>query len=435
MRRIGPSTSCSLVCLLTIVSHAEAQLATRGAATAQPSAQQADRDAPLPPGVERTDWLTLGQGAIFVSQTGLAVGSSQRVLDLIDGNRRKVTLTTDAGDPISLVYALPADTTFDRFAIPNVVETPGNATFFRTIVISGSRQGPDLGYEVLATAELETHGPDQEVTELVPDLVAPMRWVKVDLMGGINIVTGDEGRTNLQFTEVIGTGTQEPMPLSTGFAGGWDLRLTERPDRRGTPLALRQDGSTISGCLGDAMLSGTVNGSIARMTGARPSGRLVFLILVADEGGVLNGVTSPNGRAFGARTAVTDPAVETSCVEDAPVVAACGSVVYVNFDVDSAGIRPESEQVLSDLYDRLVADPVANVSIVGHTSTEGTEDYNLALSERRARAVVAALVTRGYEAAAISGIGRGEAEPLIARDDNESARSLNRRVEIDCGPG
>ena len=357
MLRTGSSIGCSLVCLLVIVSHAQAQLTTQAAATAQLSTPQADRDAPLPPGVERTDWLTLGQGAIFVSQTGLAVGSSQRVLDLIDGDRRKVTVTTDAGDPISLVYALPADTVFDRFAIPNVLETPGNATFFRTIVISGSLQGPDLGYQVLATAELETHGPDQQETELVPDLVAPVRWVKVDLMGGINIAPGEEGRTNLEFTEVVGTGTQALMPLSTDFAGGWDLRLTERPDMRGTPLELRQSGSTISGCLGDATLNGTVNGSIARMTGAEPNGRLVFLILVAGEGGVLNGVTSPNGRAFGARTAVTDAAVETPCVEDTPVVAACGSVVYVNFDVDSAAIRPESEQVLSDLYDRLVADP------------------------------------------------------------------------------
>ena len=72
------------------------------------------------------------------------------------------------------------------------------------------------------------------------------------------------------------------------------------------------------------------------------------------------------------------------------------------------------------------------MSIVGHTSTEGTEDCNLALSERRAQSVVDDLVGRGYDASTISATGRGESEPLIPRDDTESARSINRRVEIDC---
>ena len=44
--------------------------------------------------------------------------------------------------------------------------------------------------------------------------------------------------------------------------------------------------------------------------------------------------------------------------------------------------------MLSDLYDRLIAAWRVTVSIVGHTSTEGTEDYNLALSKRRAQSVV-----------------------------------------------
>ena len=386
-----------------------------------------------PADIERTDWLTFAHGALFVRQSGMAVGSSSRVLGMIDGDSRKLTLSTDAGDPIELVYGLPADTTFDRFAIPNVVETPGNATFFRTVVISGSLEGSDAGYQVLASAELETHGPDQQTTVLVPDLVAPVRWVKVNLANGINIEPGHEGRTNLEFTEVIGYGVQEVYPLSTAFSGVWDFRLAERPDMRGTPFALRQTGSTLSGCLGTATLHGTINGSIARATGVdAATGRPVAVILVADDDGAIHGAWSQNNRVFGARTAVVDPAVESPCAEDLPPPAACGSMVYLNFDIDSAVIRPESYQVLSDLYNRLLAAWRVNVSIVGHTSTEGTEDYNLALSERRAQAVVDDLVGRGYDASTISATGRGESEPLIQRDDTESARSINRRVEIDC---
>jgi OOP family OmpA-OmpF porin len=111
----------------------------------------------------------------------------------------------------------------------------------------------------------------------------------------------------------------------------------------------------------------------------------------------------------------------------------CGVAVYVNFDVNSAVIRPESEQILADLYAGLTAAGAEQVSIEGHTSTEGSEEYNLDLSRRRAQAVVDDLVTRGFDAGSISAAGKGESEPLLRPDNDESSRELNRRVEIKCG--
>ncbi|MFC1660676.1 OmpA family protein [Gemmatimonadota bacterium] len=389
----------------------------------------------LPDQVERVDLLTFAQGALFVEQTGLATGSATRALGMIDGDERKLVLTTDGKEPIELIYKMPANTTFDRFAIPNVLETPGNATFFKSVVISGSVEGPDTGYQILATAELETHGPDQQVTELVPQVVTPVRWVKVNLEGGINIVEGDEGRTNLEFTEVVGNGTQDALPLSTAFTGVWDFRLTERMDMKGQPLELHQTGATITGCLSTVVINGTVNGRIARATGFDTSNeRPSAFIFVADEDDAIHAVMSVNRGRFGARTAVVDPEVTaTACSEAPPEPTFCGLSVYVNFDVNSAVIRPESDQILSDLYAGLVADGVEQVSIEGHTSTEGTEQYNLDLSERRAQAVVDDLVERGFDAGSISAVGKGESEPLLRPDNDESSCSLNRRVEIKCG--
>jgi OOP family OmpA-OmpF porin len=105
--------------------------------------------------------------------------------------------------------------------------------------------------------------------------------------------------------------------------------------------------------------------------------------------------------------------------------------VYVNFD--SSVIRPESEQVLADLYDGLVADGITQVSIEGHTSTEGSIGYNQDPSERRAQAVVDDLIARGFDPANITAVGKGETEPLLSPDNDESSRSLNRRVEVVCG--
>ncbi len=389
---------------------------------------------PLPDGIERTDLLTFAQGVLFVGQTGLAAGSAGSALQAIDGNSYRMGLSSDRQLPVEFVYKLPADTTFDRFAIPGVVEQPGNVTFVKSVTVSGSSESADSAYEVLASFELETHGPDQQFTEIVPVVVTPVRWIKVTFDGGINIEEGHEGRTVIWFSELIGNGTQEVRPLSTACDGVWDLRLTERTDRRGTPLTLRQDGTTITGCYDDIRLRGTVNGAIARATGEDSEGRRpsAFIFVAAADGTVQASVSVNKGR-FGARTAVIDPDLtSTPCSDAPPDPIACGTNVYVNFDVDSAVIRPESEQVLADAYRRLVDEGAGRVSIEGHTSTEGTDDYNLDLSARRAQAVVDDLVARGFDAGSIAAVGKGESEPLVTPDREETARTLNRRVEIKC---
>ena len=391
---------------------------------------------PPPEEVERTDLLTFARGTVFVSQTGLASGSAGTALLSIDGDSYRLGLTSDEADPVTFVYKLPAATTFDRFAIPEVLEWPGNVTFVKNVVVSGSIEGPDSGYQVLASFELETHEEPGQVTEIVPDVQTPVRWISVEFEGGIFIDEGDEGKTSVRFSELIGNGVQDPQPPSTAFDGVWDFRLTERLDSSANkPLALRQDGATISGCVGTINLTGTVNGSIARANGVdtrneRPSS----FIFVADEDGSIQAVWSENNGLFKPWTAVDDPEVTSApCSEEPPPETfPCGAIVYVNFDKDSAVLRPEADPVLADMYEGLVSQGVAAVSVEGHTSTEGTDEYNQGLSERRAQAVVDDLVARGYDPAGISAVGFGETMPLISPDDDETSRELNRRVEITC---
>ena len=95
-----------------------------------------------------------------------------------------------------------------------------------------------------------------------------------------------------------------------------------------------------------------------------------------------------------------------------PPVLGYGSIIHgIAFGFDSAEIRAESAGVLEELFRGLQARS-ATILIEGHTSSEGTEEYNQGLSERRAQAVVADLVRRG--------LGK------------ENGRSLNRRVEVKC---
>ena len=86
--------------------------------------------------------------------------------------------------------------------------------------------------------------------------------------------------------------------------------------------------------------------------------------------------------------------------------------------------------------DRLVAflnqNPNRNVEIEGHTDSVGADDYNQALSQRRADSVKSFLVQRGISGARLSASGMGEHRP-VAANESASGRQQNRRVEIIIG--
>jgi outer membrane protein OmpA-like peptidoglycan-associated protein len=67
--------------------------------------------------------------------------------------------------------------------------------------------------------------------------------------------------------------------------------------------------------------------------------------------------------------------------------------------------------------------------IVGHTDSEGSADYNMDLSNRRALSAANFITGEGVDRARISTAGRGEGEP-IATNSSDAGRQLNRRVEV-----
>lgn len=118
------------------------------------------------------------------------------------------------------------------------------------------------------------------------------------------------------------------------------------------------------------------------------------------------------------------PADNNGC----PVEAAMGDNT-IQFDFDSAEIRPESYSTLDQLAEELKASGAGSVALEGHASAEGTESYNQRLSERRANSVKKYLVNAGVDSGDLSTTGYGESRP-VASNDTEEGRSQNRRVEI-----
>jgi outer membrane protein OmpA-like peptidoglycan-associated protein len=99
------------------------------------------------------------------------------------------------------------------------------------------------------------------------------------------------------------------------------------------------------------------------------------------------------------------------------------------FDFDSAELRPESITELERVVKFMNDVPFAKTMVEGHTDSVGADAYNLALSDRRAKAVFDYLSSRGVDPARLSSVGKGETAPIA---DNKTAegRQENRRVML-----
>ncbi len=101
----------------------------------------------------------------------------------------------------------------------------------------------------------------------------------------------------------------------------------------------------------------------------------------------------------------------------------------VYFDFDIATLREDARERLSRNAEFLRSHPEFVVQIQGHCDERGTNDYNLALGERRARAAYDYLVQLGVSAARLRSLSYGEERPLCTASD-ESCWQRNRRAHF-----
>lgn len=103
----------------------------------------------------------------------------------------------------------------------------------------------------------------------------------------------------------------------------------------------------------------------------------------------------------------------------------------VLFETNSATLKPESFPVLNEVGEILVKWPQLKIEIGGHTDAQGTDEYNLDLSRRRAQSVLDYLTERfgSIKAGQYTVKGYGEAQP-VATNDTREGRAKNRRVEF-----
>jgi OOP family OmpA-OmpF porin len=104
------------------------------------------------------------------------------------------------------------------------------------------------------------------------------------------------------------------------------------------------------------------------------------------------------------------------------------------FDLNKAILKESGKAALHDLDEAIKTKgaKVVDISIVGHTDSTGTAEYNMALSLRRAEAVRDYLVSEGIDTSIIKVSGEGESDP-VASNATAQGRAQNRRVDITVG--
>ena len=101
----------------------------------------------------------------------------------------------------------------------------------------------------------------------------------------------------------------------------------------------------------------------------------------------------------------------------------------VQFDFDKSEVREEGRKACAVVADYLKKHPQAKMQIEGHCDDRGTAEYNMALGERRATAVMTYLVSLGVPKAALSTVSFGKEKPLDPAH-NEEAWAKNRRAHF-----
>lgn len=102
----------------------------------------------------------------------------------------------------------------------------------------------------------------------------------------------------------------------------------------------------------------------------------------------------------------------------------------IQFEHNSSTIKEVSHSLLNEVAKVIKENPqIKKLRIEGHASSDGADDYNLRLSDARAKAVREYLISQGVAADSLVAQGFGETKP-IATNDTEEGREKNRRVEF-----
>ncbi len=183
----------------------------------------------------------------------------------------------------------------------------------------------------------------------------------------------------------------------------------------------KQKGAVI-GATGGAVIGGVVGNNVGK------GNTVLGAIIGGVVGGVAGGYIGDRMDRQAERIEEEVPGAEVTRVgEGINVTFDEQSGVY--FDINKSDIKGKSAETLQRLAGIFKEYPKSNILIEGHTDSSGSDEYNMLLSERRAKSVTDYLVSQGISAGRFTTQWYGESQPRFDNTTPEG-RSKNRRVEL-----
>lgn len=158
---------------------------------------------------------------------------------------------------------------------------------------------------------------------------------------------------------------------------------------------------------------------------------------IAEVGLVINNLSHPGQDesdipdAGSGNSPVADPAdllTEDDLLLQARIASAA-AVNPISFQTGSAELTPESAATITAIATALSENPNARIQVGGHTDSDGIPEENEVLSQLRADAVVAALITQGVSPDRLDAVGFGDTQPIASNETGEG-KAQNRRIEF-----
>lgn len=155
--------------------------------------------------------------------------------------------------------------------------------------------------------------------------------------------------------------------------------------------------------------------------------RLLELILISGLSFSIAACSSTGTKDAATETGEEGAMTEASMFTDDSEALLSKRVIY--FDFNSSVVKSEFQDVLAAHAENIAGHSDVTVVLEGHADERGTREYNIALGERRAKAIQQLLTLQGVAQSQLQVISFGEERP-VAPGHDESAWSLNRRVEL-----
>jgi outer membrane protein OmpA-like peptidoglycan-associated protein len=385
----------------------------------------------LPARAEPVDLLSFQEGTLPVVEP--STYSSWTALNLLDADPASgwAAESGHVKDHAFVFELAGGAATLERFEL-DTERIDGDGRGARHVVVEVSPTGKDSGFVEGARGVLADRADRQA---LAAKAKVAGRWVRL---------TVADNHGDAEWVELMGfrgygqrPPAQPPLAVSGTYESDYGL------------FHLRQQGTALVGCYehDGGLLEGSIEGRVMKLTwheDGGPDDRGPALMVFTPDAKAFRGFWWSTGAAQTANGAGTwngtwKAAAVGSCPhwsgsvggEVQRELSASGRATLhgILFDLDSANLRAESRPVLDDVAKMLAGQPAWKLTIEGHTDASGSAAHNQSLSEGRAAAVKAYLVSQGVDAARLSTAGFGATRP-VGDNATELGRAQNRRVEL-----